>query len=100
MFVGSWIKERKTIFARLRAKEQRRKPPTKAQKRSQLSTKLFDKAMTRLNMFVEYGYRVFGKREATKKSEMVQESSSKKAGEDLSWIIRKKPKSLEENVEV
>ncbi|GJY39504.1 hypothetical protein Tco_0425868 [Tanacetum coccineum] len=68
MFV-ELMDKRKKHFARLRAEEQRRKPPTKAQKRSQLSTylkhmarykqnqlksknydeiqKLFDKAMTK-----------------------------------------------------
>ncbi|GJZ25971.1 hypothetical protein Tco_0570224, partial [Tanacetum coccineum] len=73
MFV-ELIDKRKKHFARLRAEDQRRKPPTKAQKRSQMSTylkhmagykqnqlksknydeiqKLFDKAMTRVNMFV------------------------------------------------
>ncbi|GJV67176.1 hypothetical protein Tco_1482685 [Tanacetum coccineum] len=64
----------KKHFARLKVEEQKRKPPTKAQKRSKMSTylkhmaeykqnqlksknydeiqKLFDKAMTRVNMFV------------------------------------------------
>ncbi|GJR54374.1 hypothetical protein Tco_1404895 [Tanacetum coccineum] len=73
MFV-ELMDKRKKHFARVRAEEHRRKPPTKAQKRSQISTylkhmagykqnqlksknydeihKLFDKAMTRVNMFV------------------------------------------------
>ncbi|GJX97541.1 hypothetical protein Tco_0353339 [Tanacetum coccineum] len=74
MFV-ELMDKRKKHFSRLRAEEQRRKPPTKAQKRSQMSNylkhmagykqnqlksknydeiqKLFDKAMTRVNMFVD-----------------------------------------------
>ncbi|GKC73487.1 hypothetical protein Tco_1119370, partial [Tanacetum coccineum] len=74
MFV-ELMDKRKKHFARLRAEEQRRKPPTKAQKRSQMSTylkhmagykqnqlksknydeiqKLFDKATTRVNMFID-----------------------------------------------
>ncbi|GKC42915.1 hypothetical protein Tco_1060637, partial [Tanacetum coccineum] len=68
MFV-ELMDKRKKHFARLKAEKQRRKPPTKAQKRSQMSTylknmagykqnqlksknydeiqKLFDKSMTR-----------------------------------------------------
>ncbi|GKF19441.1 hypothetical protein Tco_0068079, partial [Tanacetum coccineum] len=67
--------DRKKHFAALRAQEKRNKPPTKAQKKSTMSTylkhmagykqsqlknksfaeiqKLFDKAMTRVNMFVD-----------------------------------------------
>ncbi|GJV41268.1 hypothetical protein Tco_1419708 [Tanacetum coccineum] len=74
MFV-ELMDKRNNHFTRLRAEEQRRKPPTKAQKRSQMSTylkhmagykqnqlknknydeiqKLFDKAMRRVNMFVD-----------------------------------------------
>ncbi|GKD95794.1 hypothetical protein Tco_1379691, partial [Tanacetum coccineum] len=70
--------------------EQRRKPPTKAQKRSQISTylkhmagykqnqlesknydeiqKLFDKAMTRVNMFVDMDTKLV--KESSKKAEM------------------------------
>ncbi|GJY67481.1 hypothetical protein Tco_0469719 [Tanacetum coccineum] len=74
MFV-ELMDKRKKHLARLRAEEQRIKPPTKAQKRSQMSSylkhmagykqnqlksknydeiqKLFDKSMTRVNMFVD-----------------------------------------------
>ncbi|GJV94531.1 hypothetical protein Tco_1546108 [Tanacetum coccineum] len=54
--------KRKKHFARLRAEEQRRKPSTKAQKRS-MDTELV--------------------KESSKKAEMVQESSSNRAGEEL-----------------
>ncbi|GJV48486.1 reverse transcriptase domain-containing protein [Tanacetum coccineum] len=69
------LEKRKKHFAALRAQEKRNKPPTKAQKKSTMSTylknmagykqsqlknksfaeiqKLFDKAMTRVNMFVD-----------------------------------------------
>ncbi|GKB51637.1 hypothetical protein Tco_0902390 [Tanacetum coccineum] len=72
MFV-ELIDKRKKHFARLSAEEQRKKPPTKAQKRSQI-----------------YGYRV-GKK-SFKKAEMVQESSSKTAGEELESDNSKKEK--------
>ncbi|GKD86620.1 hypothetical protein Tco_1357774 [Tanacetum coccineum] len=74
MFV-ELMDKRKKHFARLRAEEQRRKPPTKAQKRNTMSTylknmagykynqlktknfediqMLFDKAMTRVNTFID-----------------------------------------------
>ncbi|GJW36322.1 hypothetical protein Tco_0059242 [Tanacetum coccineum] len=102
-----------------RAEEQRRKPPTKAQKRSQMSTylkhmagykqnqlknknydeiqKLFDKAMTRVNMFVDMDTELV--KESSKKAEMEQESSSKRAGEELESDNSKKQK-LDESVEV
>ncbi|GKA68784.1 hypothetical protein Tco_0768701, partial [Tanacetum coccineum] len=84
----------KKHFARLRVEEQRRKPPTKAQKRSQMSTylkhmarykqnqlksknydkiqKLFDKAMTRVNMFVDMDTELV--KESSKKAEMLDEN--------------------------
>ncbi|GJT55334.1 putative ribonuclease H-like domain-containing protein [Tanacetum coccineum] len=74
------IEKRKKHFAALRAQEKRNKPPTKAQKRTQMSTnlkhmgrytykqlkgksfdeikKLFDKEMKRVNTFVAMGYEV------------------------------------------
>ncbi|GJZ68926.1 hypothetical protein Tco_0632476 [Tanacetum coccineum] len=117
MFV-ELMDKRKKHFARLRAKEQRRKLPTKAQKRSQMSTylkhmagykqnqlksknydeiqKLFDKAMTRVNMFVDMDIELV--KQISKKAEMVQEISSKRAGEELESDNSKK-KKLDENVE-
>ncbi|GJR17211.1 hypothetical protein Tco_0965738 [Tanacetum coccineum] len=117
MFV-ELMDKRKKHFARLRVEEQRRKPPTKAQKRSQMSTylkhmagykqiqlksknydeirKLFDKAMTRVNMFVDMDTELV--KESSKKAEMVQESSSKITGEELESDNSKKQK-LDENVE-
>ncbi|GJR19730.1 hypothetical protein Tco_0968257 [Tanacetum coccineum] len=118
MFV-ELIDKRKKHFARLRAEEQRRKPPTKAQKRSQMSTylkhmagykqnqlknknydeiqKLFDKAMTRVNIFVDMDTELV--KESSKKAVMEQESSFKRAGEELEYDNSKKQK-LDESVEV
>ncbi|GKD48913.1 hypothetical protein Tco_1277889 [Tanacetum coccineum] len=76
MFVELMVK-RKKHFARLRAEEQRKKPPTKAQKRS-MDIDLVKKS--------------------SKKAEMVQESSSKRAGEELESNNSKKQK-LNKNVE-
>ncbi|GJZ36150.1 hypothetical protein Tco_0581967 [Tanacetum coccineum] len=61
------LEKRKKHFAALRAQENRNKPPTKAQKKK--IQKLFDKAMTRVNMF------------ADKDTELVKESSKKAEAE-------------------
>ncbi|GKE82029.1 hypothetical protein Tco_1552029, partial [Tanacetum coccineum] len=58
--------------------------------------KLFDKAMTRVNMFVDMDTELV--KESSKKAEMVQESSSKRTGEELESDNSKKQK-LDENVE-
>ncbi|GJX94792.1 hypothetical protein Tco_0349378 [Tanacetum coccineum] len=58
--------------------------------------KLFDKAMTRVNMFVDIDTELV--KESSKKAEMVQKSSSKRAGEELEFDNSKKQK-LDENVE-
>ncbi|GJT68032.1 hypothetical protein Tco_1019512 [Tanacetum coccineum] len=108
------MNKRKKHFARLRAEEQRRKPPTKAQKRNTMSTylknmvgykhnqlktksfediqMLFDKEMKRVNTFVDMDT------ELVKGSETRIEGSSKRAGEELESENLKKQK-LDENVE-
>ncbi|GJS27529.1 hypothetical protein Tco_0488149 [Tanacetum coccineum] len=107
MFV-ELMDKRKKHFARLREEEQRRKPPTKAQKRSQMFTylkhmagykhnqlksknydkiqKLFDKEMKRVNTFVDMDS------ELMKGSETRAEGSSKRTGEDLQQESTKKQK--------
>ncbi|GJW02775.1 putative reverse transcriptase domain-containing protein [Tanacetum coccineum] len=84
MFV-ELMDKRKKHFTRLKAEEQRRKPPTKAQKRIQM-----------VNMFLDMDTELV--KESSKKAEMVQESSSKRA-EELKFDNSKKQK-LDENVEV
>ncbi|GJZ14050.1 hypothetical protein Tco_0549280 [Tanacetum coccineum] len=96
------MNKRKKHFAKLRAKEIRRKPPTKAQKRNQMSTylknmaeykhsqlksksydeiqKLFDKEMKRVNTFMDMTL------EVVKGSETRTEESSKRAGMKLNLI--------------
>ncbi|GKD40122.1 hypothetical protein Tco_1260329 [Tanacetum coccineum] len=59
--------------------------------------KLFDKAMTRVNMFVDMDTELV--KESSKKAKMEQESSSKSAGEELESDNSKKQK-LDESVEV
>ncbi|GKA20714.1 hypothetical protein Tco_0700703 [Tanacetum coccineum] len=108
------MNKRKKHFARLRAEEQRRKPPSKAQKKNTMSTylknmarykhnqlktksfediqMLFDKAMKRVNTFVDMDT------ELVKGSETRTGRSSKRAGEELESKNLKKQK-LDENVE-
>ncbi|GJX99502.1 hypothetical protein Tco_0356521 [Tanacetum coccineum] len=109
------MNRRKKHFAKLRAEEIRRKPPTKAQKRNQMSTylknmagykhsqlksksydeiqKLFDKEMKRVNTFVDMNS------EVVKGSETRTEESSKRAGDELESDMSKKQK-IDEHVEV
>ncbi|GJU24658.1 hypothetical protein Tco_1163279 [Tanacetum coccineum] len=91
--------KRKKHFAKLRANEQRRKPPTKTQKRNIMSTylknmagykhtqlknksfeeiqMLFEKEMKRVNIFVDMDA------ELVKGREIREESGSKRAGDEL-----------------
>ncbi|GJU88163.1 hypothetical protein Tco_1300586 [Tanacetum coccineum] len=77
------LEMRKKHFAALRAQEKRNKPPTKAQKKSTMSTYLKHMA----------GYKQIGERKLKKdEAEMAQESSSKRAGDELEQEKAKKQK--------
>ncbi|GKE33394.1 hypothetical protein Tco_1452716 [Tanacetum coccineum] len=106
--------DRKKHFAALRAQEKRNKPPTKAQKKSTMSTylkhmagykqiqlknksfaeiqKLFDKAMTRVNMLVDMDTELVKESSKKAEAEMAQESSSKRASDELEQEPLKKQK--------
>ncbi|GJT72560.1 hypothetical protein Tco_1031846 [Tanacetum coccineum] len=106
------LEKRKKHFAGLRAQEKRNKPPTKAQKKSTMSTylknmagykqsqlknksfakiqKLFDKSMTRVNMFVDLDTELVKESSKKAEEEIAQESSSKRAGEELEQEVAKK----------
>ncbi|GJS16558.1 hypothetical protein Tco_0411030 [Tanacetum coccineum] len=108
------MNRRKKHFAKLRAEEIRRKPPTKAQKRNQMSTylknmvgfkhsqlksksydeiqNLFDKEIKRVNTFVDMNS------EVVKGSETRTEESSKREGDELKFDKSKKQK-IDEHVE-
>ncbi|GKA77387.1 hypothetical protein Tco_0783848 [Tanacetum coccineum] len=119
-----FLKQRRKYFTAKRAEEKRNRPPTKAQQRSIMCTylknmdgwkpknlknksfaniqELFDKAMKRVNTFVDYKTELV--EESSKKAEakIAQESSLKRAGEELeqesskkqSWKKTKSLKSL------
>ncbi|GKC64114.1 hypothetical protein Tco_1096712 [Tanacetum coccineum] len=115
------LEERKKHFAAIRAQEERNKPPTKAQKRNTMSTylknmvgykhnqlknksfndiqKLFDKAMKRVNTFVDMDTElVKGSEVRAEGSETRVKGSSKRAGEELEQESSKKQK-LEDDKE-
>nr|GEU80171.1 uncharacterized mitochondrial protein AtMg00810-like [Tanacetum cinerariifolium] len=110
------IEKRKKHFTSLRAQEKRNKPPTKAQKRSQMCTylrnigrykhshlkgksydeikKLFDREMRKVNNFIAMDS------EAQKSSgKEAQESSTKRTAESLESDISKKQK-VDKSVEL
>ncbi|GJZ62770.1 hypothetical protein Tco_0618907 [Tanacetum coccineum] len=108
MFV-ELMDKRKKHFARLRAEEQRRKPLTKAQKRNQMCTylknivdykqsqlknksfaeiqKLFDKAMTRVNMFIDMDTEFL--KESSKKAEKVDDDKEREELKQCFEIVTK-----------
>nr|GEV14827.1 hypothetical protein [Tanacetum cinerariifolium] len=99
-----FMEKRRKFFASKRDEERKKKPPTKTQQRSIMTTylknmdgwklralknksfaeikELFDKAMERINMFVDMDIDMV---ESSKKAqaEIVQESSSKRARDEL-----------------
>ncbi|GJS56925.1 hypothetical protein Tco_0651709 [Tanacetum coccineum] len=105
----------------MRAQEKRNKPPTKAQKRNTMSTylknmagykhnqlknksfddiqKLFDKAMKRVNTFVDIDTELVEGSEVRAEAEIAQESSSKRAGTELEQESIKKQK-VDEDKEI
>ncbi|GJW63489.1 hypothetical protein Tco_0115373 [Tanacetum coccineum] len=105
------MKKRKKHFAMLRAKEKRRKPPTKAQKRNQMSTylknmgrykhnqlknksyeeiqKVFDNEIRRVNTFIPTDSEVVKSKKGT-------EESSKGVEDELEADKSKKAESIKE----
>ncbi|GJW98138.1 hypothetical protein Tco_0179946 [Tanacetum coccineum] len=110
------LKKRRKHFAAKRAEERRNRPPTKAQQRSIMCTylknmagwkpkdlktksfanvqELFNKAMKRVNTFVDMDTELVGGSEVREEgSETREESSSKKAGDELEQEPSKKQKA-------
>ncbi|GJT08589.1 hypothetical protein Tco_0843051 [Tanacetum coccineum] len=84
-------------FVELRAKEKRNKPPTKVQKRSSMSTYL--KNMTGYKHKLVEGDKKMEESFVKDKAKTTQESSCKRAGDELESDKSKKQK-LDEKVEV
>ncbi|GJZ82496.1 hypothetical protein Tco_0647669 [Tanacetum coccineum] len=127
-----FLEQRRKHFAAKRAEEKRNKPPTRAQQRSIMCTylknmegwkpkslknksfaniqELFDKAMKRVNTFVDYRTELVEESSKKAETELVEESSKKaeaeiahesslkRAGEELEQESSKKQK-LEEDKE-
>ncbi|GKA17575.1 hypothetical protein Tco_0697412 [Tanacetum coccineum] len=121
-----FMEKRRKHFAALRAQEKRKRPPTKTQKRNQMSIylkhmggykhnqlkdrsydeiqKLFNKEMKRVNSFVAMNseaQEISEKKDesSSKKAKIVQDSSAKRAGDKLESNKSKKQKT-DENEEV
>ncbi|GJX81828.1 hypothetical protein Tco_0331309 [Tanacetum coccineum] len=111
------LEKRRNFFAAKRAEEKRNKPPTKAQKRSIMSTYLkniagykhnqlknkgfndiqglFDKEMKRVNTFMDMDTELVkgtDQKESSKKAKVMEENSSKREGEELRQEKAKKQK--------
>ncbi|GJZ77855.1 ribonuclease H-like domain-containing protein [Tanacetum coccineum] len=101
-----FIEKRRKYFAALRAQKKRNKPPTKAQNRNQMSTYLKHMSGYKHNQLKGRSYneiQKFGKKDesSSKKAEIAQDSSAKRAGDKLESDKSKKQKTDEhEEVEV
>ncbi|GJW20911.1 putative ribonuclease H-like domain-containing protein [Tanacetum coccineum] len=115
-----FLEQRRKHFAAKRAEEKRNRPPTRAQQRSIMCTylknmegwkpkslknksfaniqELFDKAMKRVNTFVDYRTELVEESSKKAEAEIAHESSLKRAGEELEQESSKKQK-LEEDKE-
>ncbi|GJR99488.1 hypothetical protein Tco_0315997 [Tanacetum coccineum] len=113
-----FLEQRRKHFAAKRAEEKRNKPPTRAQKRSIMCTylknmerwkpkdlknksfaniqELFDKAMKKVNTFVDYRTELVEESSKKAEAELAQESSSKRAGDELEQENVKKQKVNED----
>ncbi|GKD28765.1 hypothetical protein Tco_1239543 [Tanacetum coccineum] len=107
-----FLKQRRKHFAAKRAEEKRNRPPTKAQQRSIMCTylknmdgwkpknlknksfaniqELFDKAMKRVNTFVDYKTELVEESSKKVEAKIAQESSLKRTGEELEQESSKK----------
>ncbi|GJW94300.1 putative ribonuclease H-like domain-containing protein [Tanacetum coccineum] len=81
------LEKRRKFFAAKKAEKKRNKPPTKAQQRN-----LFDKAMKRVNTFVDMDTELVKESSKKAEAETTQESSSKRVGEVLEQESSKKQK--------
>ncbi|GKB86665.1 hypothetical protein Tco_0958937 [Tanacetum coccineum] len=113
-----FLEQRRKHFAAKRAEEKRNRPPTRAQKRSIMCTylknmegwkpkilknksfaniqELFDKAMKRVNTFVDYRTELVEDNSKKAKAEIAQERSSKRARKELEQESSKKQKVEED----
>ncbi|GKD14539.1 hypothetical protein Tco_1198946 [Tanacetum coccineum] len=109
-----FLEQRKKYFAAKRSEEKRNRPPTRAQQRSIMCTylknmegwkpknlknksfaniqKLFDKAMKRVNTFVDYRTELVEENSKKAEAEIAQERSSKRAGEELEKLEQENAK--------
>nr|GFA37385.1 hypothetical protein [Tanacetum cinerariifolium] len=109
-----FLEKRRKFFATKRAKEKRNRPPTKSQQRNIMSTylknmdgwklsslkkksfakiqELFDKAMKKVNTFVDFRTELAEESSKKSKAEITQEGCSKRERDELEQAISKKQK--------
>nr|GEU42158.1 RNA-directed DNA polymerase, eukaryota [Tanacetum cinerariifolium] len=112
------LQKRRKLFAAKRTEEKRNRPPTKAQQRSLMCTylknidgwkpkalknksfveiqELFDKAMKRINTFVDFRTELVEESSKKVEAKITQEESSKRAGDELEQEIAKKQKIVDD----
>nr|GEW49795.1 hypothetical protein [Tanacetum cinerariifolium] len=108
------LKKRRKFFSAKRTKEKRNRPPTKAQKRSLMCTylknmdgwkpralknksfakiqELFDKAMKRINTFVDFRTKLMEESSKKAQAKITQKESLMRAGDELEQESSKKRK--------
>nr|GEV11876.1 retrovirus-related Pol polyprotein from transposon TNT 1-94 [Tanacetum cinerariifolium] len=109
-----FLEKRRKFFAAKKAKEKKNRPPTKAQQRNIMSTylknmdgwkhkslkiksvaeiqELFDKAMKKVNTFVDFRTKLVKESSNKAKAEITLEGSSKRAADELEQKRSKKQK--------
>nr|GEV43197.1 copia protein [Tanacetum cinerariifolium] len=85
-----FMEKRRKFFAAKRTAKKRNKPPTKAQQR-----KVFNKAMERINNFVDFRTELVEESSKKDKAETSQKSSSKRAGDVTKKDLRSRREDLE-----
>nr|GEU50278.1 hypothetical protein [Tanacetum cinerariifolium] len=112
------LEKRRKFFAAKRAEEKRNRPPTKAQQRIIMSIylknmdgwkikslkiksfteiqELFDKAMKRINTFVDFRTELVEESSKKVEAEITQEESSKRAGDEMEQETAKKQKIVDD----
>ncbi|GJZ34289.1 hypothetical protein Tco_0580106, partial [Tanacetum coccineum] len=113
-----FLEQRRKHFSAKRAEEKRNRPPTRAQQRSIMCTylknmegwkpkslknksfaniqELFDKAMKRVNTFIDYRTELVEENSKKAEAEIAQERSSKRSEEELEQESSKKQKVEED----
>nr|GEU32342.1 hypothetical protein [Tanacetum cinerariifolium] len=91
-----FLKKRRKFFAAKRVEEKRNIPPTRAQQRTIM--KLFDKAIKKVNTFVDFRTELLEESSKKAKAEITQEGSLKRVRDEMEQE-RSKKKKMEDDKE-